>query len=809
MRVSYNWLKKYVDLQLSPEELADKLTMAGLEVDSVEYLAEGIDKVVVGKILKVDPHPNADKLVVCSVDVGTPEGGEGPLQIITGATNVAAGQLVPVAVVGATLPGEFKIRRANFRGLPSYGMLCSADELKLNPALVSPEDREGIMILGPDAEIGMPVATYLGLDDYVIEIELTPNRADCLSMINVAREVAAITGSQLRLPSLDLNRMEGGLPCSVEIAADDLCSRYIALMIEDIQLGPSPRWMQQCLLAAGMRPINNVVDVTNFVMLETGQPLHAFDYDTLHGRKIIVRRARPDEKIVSLDGVLRHLDPEMLVIADEDRSVGIAGVMGGLDTEVTGATKTVLLESAHFDNGSIRKTARKLGLRSEASSRFEKGVNREGALFAALRAVQLMEEMGAGKGKMGIVDVYPHPWKSPEITLRTKRTNQILGTNFTTEEIKSLINKLDFTVVEEDEDSIRYLIPSYRQDITREIDLIEEVARLYGYNNIPLTLPKSEMSPEQKTPLQALHDTVVDQAAALGLREIVSYSFINPQSFDKLNLPEEHPWRQVVRIANPLTEEQSVMRTSLLPGLLGTAERNFSRRQTALSLFEVGRVFIPAPSEPLPQEKLQLGLLISGQFKPGWSWPVQELDFYHIKGIMEHLIEQVLGTDFSFRPITGKPYLHPGRGAEILYRDQVIGELGELHPDVQENYGFTQRVYIGYLDLETIVALDKKEVRFTPIPRFPSVDRHMAVLLPEEVSSDKVIQIIRELGGSLVVGYELFDVYRGPQIPAGWKSLAYGITYQDAERTLTDEEVNHLHEKIKEAIKEQLGADFR
>ncbi|NLL17533.1 MAG: phenylalanine--tRNA ligase subunit beta [Clostridia bacterium] len=806
MRVSYNWLKKYVDLKVSPMELADKLTMAGLEVASVEYLAEGIDKVVVGKILKVEPHPNADKLVVCSVDVGTP--GE-PLQIVTGATNVAAGQLVPVAVVGATLPGDFKIRKANFRGLPSYGMLCSADELKINPALVSLEDREGIMSLGPDAQIGMPVTTYLGLDDYVIEIELTPNRADCLSMINVAREVAAITGSRLNLPSLDLDRMQGELPCSVEIEADDLCSRYIALMIEDIQLGPSPRWMQQCLLAAGMRPINNVVDVTNFVMLETGQPLHAFDYDTLHGRKIIVRRAKPNENMMSLDGVLRRLDPEMLVIADEDRAVGIAGVMGGLETEVTDATKTVLLESAHFDNMSIRKTARKLGLRSEASSRFEKGVNREGALFAALRAVQLMEEMGAGKGKMGIIDVYPHPWESYEITLRTKRTNQILGTDFTTQEIKNFISQLDFTVLQEEGDSIRYLIPSYRQDITREIDLIEEVARLYGYNKIPVTMPKSEMTPEQKTPLQSLHDTVVDTAAALGLTEIVSYSFINPQSFDKLNLPQEHPWRQVVQIANPLTEEQSVMRTSLLPGLLGAAERNFSRRQTALSLFEVGRVFLPSVSGPLPQERLQLGILISGQFKPGWSWPVQELDFYHLKGMLEYLIEQVLGTKLSFKPITGKPFLHPGRGAEVLYRDQVIGEMGELHPDVQENYGFSQRVYIGYLDLERIAALDKKEIRFTPIPRFPSVDRHMAVLLPEEVSSDRIGQVIREIGGSLVASYELFDVYRGPQVPAGWKSLAYGITYQDAERTLTDEEVNQLHDKIKEAIKEQLGADFR
>lgn len=806
MRVSYNWLKKYVNLNLSPQELAEKLTMAGLEVDSVEYLAEGISKVVVGRILQVETHPNADKLVICTVDVGA--GGE-PLQIVTGAANVAAGQLVPVAVVGATLPGDFKIRKANFRGVPSYGMLCSADELHLNPALVAPENRDGIMILDEDAQPGQPVTSYLGLDDYVLEIELTPNRADCLSMINVAREVAAITGSQLHLPVLDLERLEGPLPCSVEIEAEDLCSRYIALMIEDIQLGPSPRWMQQCLLAGGMRPINNVVDVTNYVMLETGQPLHAFDYDTLRGQRIIVRRAYAGEMMMSLDGVERRLDPEMLVIADADRAVGIAGVMGGLETEVTETTKTVLLESAHFDHVSIRRTSRKLGLRSEASSRFEKGVNRDGALYAALRAVQLMEEMGAGRVRNGKIDVYPLPWNPSRITIRTDRTNQILGTDLQTKEIKGLLGRLNFTVENENEEAITYLIPSYRQDITREIDLIEEVARLYGYNNIPVTMPVSEMRPEQKTVIQSLEDRVKQESAALGLTEIVTYSFINPQSFDRLLLPEEHPWRQVVRIANPLSEEQSVMRTSLIPGMLSAAERNFSRRQTDLGLFEVGKVFIPTDSAPLPQERLQLGLLISGQFKPGWSWPVQPLDFYYLKGIVEHLVEQLMGTKPSFQPIADNPILHPGRGAQVLCGERVIGAIGELHPDVQENYGFNQRVYLGYLELEELALMDKKEVRFQPIPRFPSVDRHMAVLLPEEVRSREIAKLIEKVGGSLVAGYELFDVYRGPQIPEGWKSLAYGITYQASERTLTDEEVNELHERIKQTIKEQLGADFR
>lgn len=805
MRVSYNWLKQYVDIDITPTELADKLTMAGLEVAGVEYLAEGIEKVVVGRILKVEPHPNADKLVVCTVDAGS-YGND--LQIITGAPNVAPGQLVPVAVVGAVLPGDFRIKKANFRGLPSYGMLCSAEELKLNPSLLNPKDREGIMILGEDAEPGMSVTGYLGLEDYVLEIELTPNRADCLSIINVAREVAAITGGELHLPALDLNRLDGSLPCSVNIDAEDLCSRYIALMIENIKLGPSPRWMQQRLVAGGMRPINNVVDVTNYVMLETGQPLHAFDYDTLQGGKIIVRRANPDEIIVSLDGVTRQLDPDMLVITDQNRAVAIAGVMGGLETEITEATRTVLLESAHFDSMSVRKTSRKLGLRSEASSRFEKGVNRDGCLFAALRAIQLMEEIGAGSAAIGKVDVYPDPWVAPKITLRTRRTNQILGTNLTTADIKKLIRKLNFTLVEEDEERVTYLIPSYRQDITREIDLIEEVARLYGYNNIPVTMPKSEMSPEQKSPLQSLEDDVKNIATGLGLTEVVTYSFISPSSWNKLNLPETHPWRTTVKIANPLSEDQSVMRTSLLPGLLSTAERNFSRRQNNLAIFEVGKIFFPG-NEPLPEERLHLAILISGQLNSGWKWQAQEFDFFYLKGMVEHLLHSIIGDEARFKPVADHPVLHPGRAAEVVYQESLIGALGELHPDVQENYDFSQRVYVAYMDLEKLCALGRKTIRFEQIPKFPSTERHMAVLLPEQVSSDKIGYIIREIGGNLVSGYELFDVYRGPQVPDGWKSLAYGITYQHPERTLTDEEVNELHEKIKEAIKEQLGAEFR
>lgn len=806
MRISYNWLKQYVDIVISPEELAEKLTMAGLEVEKVEYLAEGIEKVIVGRIEKINPHPNADKLLICTINAGE-YGNE--LQIVTGASNVAEGNLVPAALVGAILPNGLHIRKANFRGVPSFGMLCSAEELNLNPALISPEDKEGIMILGSDATVGTPVTAYLGLEDYVLQLDLTPNRSDCLSMLNVAREVAASTGSFLNLPTIDAKEFKEELNCSVTIEGEELCNRYVALMIDDIQLEPSPRWMQQRLLAGGMRPINNVVDVTNFVMLETGQPLHAFDYETLNGQQIVVRLAQPDETITTLDGVIRRLEPEMLVIADKDRAVGIAGVMGGLNSEVTSTTKTVLLESAHFDNMSIRKTARKLGLRSEASSRFEKGIDREGTLFAAFRAMQLLEELGAGRGIAGKVDAYPVPWVASQITLRTSRTNQLLGTDLKTNDIKRLLAKIKLEIVEEQADEIKYLIPSYRQDITREVDLIEEVARLYGYNHIPLTLPKSEMSPEQQTPLQKMESGAKNILANLGLMEVVSYSFINPESFGKMNLSNEHPWRQVVKVANPLSEEQSVMRTTLIPGLLTIAEYNLSRKQTDLGIFEVGRIYRPRETEPLPEEPLQMAVLMSGKLNQGWSWPEQKLDFYYLKGIVQHFMEKTTRDEISFVPQTEQPVFHPGRGAQILWQDRIIGEIGELHPDVNENYNFRQRVYLAYIDLELIIGTAKREILFQPMPKYPNVVRDMAVLVPDKIHSQVIEQLIKTVGGDLVAGYELFDVYRGPQIADGLKSLAYEVTYQAQERTLTDGEVNELHEQIKEAIKLQLGADFR
>ncbi len=803
MRVSYNWLKDYVNINISPGELAEKLTMSGLEVDRVEYLAEGIENVVIGKILQVKNHPNAEKLLVCSVDIGN-----NILQIVTGAPNVKENILVPVALVGALLPNGIKIEKANFRGVSSYGMLCSSGELKLD-FHQDPVEETGILVLQGDAPIGAQITDYFGLNDYVFEIELTPNRADCLSMINIAREVAIICEEELKLPEINLDMAGEQFPFTIDIEEQQLCNRYIALKIGNIELGPSPRWMQERLLAGGMRPINNVVDVTNYVMLETGQPLHAFDFDKLLNKKIVVRRARKNETIVTLDGNLRKLDPEMLLITDGGGPVAIAGVMGGLDSEVTNQTKTVLLESAHFDNMSVRKTARKLGLRSEASSRFEKGVDKEGAFFAACRALEILNKLAVNTTGGGKIDIYPVPWEAPVIALRTTRVNRILGVSLSTLKIKELLSNLNFKLVSETEDRLGYLIPSYRQDITREIDLIEEVARLYGYNNIEATLPYSEMKPEQKTSLQLLEEEIKNQAANLGLTEVVTYSFINPNFCDRLNLPPGSPWAKTIKMANPLSEEQSVMRTTLIPGLLSVCERNFNRRQKNLGIFEVGRAYFPVSTAALPQENLYFSALISGKFNPGWSWPVQDFDFYYLKGIVEKLVMGLMGKNPQFYVWEEDGIFHPARSAVLYISNQKIGMIGELHPTIQEDYGFAQKIYLAHLDLQQMVELEKEKQHYQPIPRFPNITRDMAVLLPEEIASQKVVEIITGVGKGLVSNYELFDVYRGPQIAVGYKSLAYGITYQGKSRTLTDKEVTELHEKIKETIKNELKAEFR
>lgn len=802
MRIPYKWLKQYVDIDLPPEKLAEKLTMAGLPVENIESLAPDFRGVVVGKIRSITPHPNAEHLVICRVDTGR------ELQLVTGAPNVYIDQKVAVALEGAKLPGGREIRRATFRGVTSEGMLCSAQELGLDANLVSPADREGVLTLPPDTLPGADAAEVLGLNDVVLVLELTPNRADCLSILGVAREVAALTGAPLRLPEIavreDGRRIED--LAAVEIEAPDLCARYVARLVSNVRIGPSPAWLQACLRAAGMRPINNVVDITNFVMLEMGQPLHAFDYDLLQQHRIIVRRAEAGEKIKTLDDVERELDPEMLVIADAARPVAVAGVMGGLETEVTLETANILIESAHFDGASIRRTSRKLGLRSEASTRFERGVNLEGAAAAADRAAQLMAELAGGSVARGRLDCYVRKRQPVTILLRPQRVNYLLGTTLTPAAMKELLERLHLEV--SGEGPFQVTVPAYRGDLTREIDLVEEIARLYGYDNIPVTLPGNITALEKQTPAQRWEEAGREAAATAGLVEVVTYSFIGPRALDQLQLPPDHPWRRVVKIHNPLRDEQSIMRPSLLPGLLEVAGRNASRRVLPVAIYELGRVFIPAGRQ-LPVEPLRLGGLVMGTTGRGWNWPAGEMDFFYLKGIVENILARLRIKAITWEAATAYPFLHPGRAATIKAGELSLGFLGELHPDVLAAFDLPSRACVFELDWDYAGSLNQRQVGYEPLPRFPAVERDLAVVVEENLPAAAVEEVIREAGGDQLKGCTLFDVYRGAPVPAGYKSLAYSLVYQLPDRTLTDAEVNAAQERIQRALEERLGARLR
>ncbi|MHB1420582.1 MAG: phenylalanine--tRNA ligase subunit beta [Bacillota bacterium] len=805
MRVSYEWLKSYVDIDLSPEELAHRLTMAGIAVEGLERMGEEITGVVVGKIAQIQEHPNADKLVICQVDTGE----ERRYQVVTGAPNVREGQRIPVALAGAKLPTGLAIKKAQFRGVPSEGMLCSAQELKLDPNLLIEGQEEGILVLEENAPLGVEITAVLGLNDVVLEFELTPNRADCLGVLNIAREIAAITGKSLKLPTVEILAGENNinLPLTVKIEDTDLCSRYVARMLDGVRIGPSPQWMQRRLRAAGMRPINNIVDVTNYVMLEMGQPLHAFDYATLQDRTIVVRRARPGEKLITLDNVVRELDPGMLIIADAEKPVALAGVMGGLDSEVTGDTRQILIESAYFNPVSIRKTSRKLGLRSEASSRFEKGVNLAGALDAATRAVQLMTQICAGQGRNSFVDECVTDLKTASILLRVEKVNRHLGTDLQAGTVKEILQRLQMRISDTSrEGEMMVEIPAYRGDIEQEVDLIEEVARIYGFERIPTTLPDGTVGQAQRSLIQRGGDLFRELLTSCGLTEVITYSFVNPLVMDKIMFSPDDPLRRMVQIQNPLSEEQSVMRTTLIPNILEVAGRNASRRVMNLGIFELGKAFSPA-GEGQPDEKTMITALCMGNQDKGWNWPAQEFDFYFLKGVVEELFRS-LGIDCSFR--TGSVAgLHPGRAAEVLAGNEVIGIIGEVHPDVRENFQLPGRAVVFELNGDTLLEKAQLTVEYKSVGRFPAVNRDLAVVVAEEVPAATVSSIITSAGGRLLRGQHLFDLYQGEQVPAGYKSLAYSLTFQSPDRTLTDEEVGEIHRKVVGELNRRLGAQLR
>ncbi len=799
MLVPINWIKEYVDIDENSDavELANMLTMTGSNVEEVITLREDISNVVVGKILSVEPHPNADKLVVCKVDVG-----EETIQIVTGADNVAAGQLVPIALHGAKLPGGIVIKRGKLRGEESHGMMCSGEELELKDADYPGAEVDGILILQEDYPLGMDIKEALDLGGDVIDFEITSNRPDCLSIVGMAREFAVTTGKTLTMPEITVKKGEGNIADDLQIEVKDteLCPRYIARVVKDIKIEPSPQWMRRRLAAAGVRPINNIVDITNYVMLELGQPMHAFDLDKVAGRKIIVRRANPGESLVTLDDKNRNLTPDMLVIADSEKPIAMAGVMGGANTEITDATNQIVFESALFNGASVRMTSKALGLRSESSSRFEKGLDINMALTAVDRAVQLVQELGAGTIVEGHIDVLNASTEKRQLKVDINKINNLLGLNLEYSEITGILNDLGLESSVEGE-LLTVLVPTFRNDIEGAADLAEEVARIYGYDRIPMTLMESSASKGTITEEQRLLAQIKQALVGMGMYEVITYSFNSPRVYESIGWKEEDKKPDVVTILNPLGEDQSIMRTTLFPQILQVMSHNYNHRLESCSIFEINPIFLPKslPLTDLPDEVLTLAM---GEYG-------ENSDFYSLKGKLEKLVSLLgLADRVSFQPGTHSA-LHPGRTAEVLLDGEAIGVFGEVHPRISEGYEIGVRAVLGELNLQVLLDQADTNKQYKSLPRYPAVTRDLAFVVEKRVPAAKILDTIRKGGGSILEEVELFDIYEGSQIPEGHKSMAYALSYRASDRTLKDDEVNKAHDKIIGMLEADLGASLR
>ena len=804
MLVSYEWLSQYVDLEgISPEDIAEEMNRTGIEVEVIYTRDPGVNGVVVGEVLAVEPHPEADRLNICTVNVGKGQ----LLQIVCGAKNVAAGQRVPVALIGAKLPGGVHIKKAKLRGVESHGMICSAKELGFPDKVLMKEQTEGIFVLEPDAPVGMDIKEYLSMDDQVIELQLTPNRSDCLGMWGVAHEVAAIFDRELRLPVISEQvPSEAGTGVEVVVESVEDCPFYAAQVVGNLEVGPSPQWMQNRLISAGIRPINNIVDITNYVMLETGQPLHAFDFDKIANGQILVRRANDGEKIVTLDDVERECDPEMLLVTDGQEPLAVAGVMGGASSEVTKETKTVLLEAAFFNPLTVRQTSKNLGLRSEASTRFEKGVDPEQILPALYRAVQLLRQLCGGVVSS---DASVHKAGDVEevtISLRHERLVNLLGVQISPDEVMDIFRRLRLPAAFEN-DVYQVQIPTRRPDLMMEVDLVEEVARLYGYDRIPATLPWGQQLPGALTKEQKLRRDARHMLRELGLNEVVTYSLTSDEAEQEIaSLYDLQP----IRVAMPMSKEHAVLRTTLLPQLVKVAAYNVHRGNERVQLFEVGKVYLTQEETltDLPEERLQLAALIAGP-KAASIWKTPQVDaqnFYELKGILESVLERfgVRDAEYQAADLNG---FHPGRTALCVVEDEVIGVLGQLHPKLSKEYDLSEPVVLQ-LDLEKLLKKDL-QVIYEPIPRYPAVTRDLAVTVDENVPAGRIEAGIRKVAGELLESVTLFDVFTGEQIGEGKKSVAYSLVFRTNERTLTDEEVHQIHERIVHYLTEQFGAQLR
>lgn len=808
MKVSLSWLKEYVSIELEPKALADALTMAGLEVEGVWDRYDYLDNIRVCRVLDVQPHPNADKLTCCTVDAG-----DGSVSVICGAPNVRKDMRAALALPGATLPGGMEIRKSKIRGETSEGMLCSAAELALG------EDGSGIMDLSEDAAVGASLAKALNLSDMVFEIGLTPNRPDCTSIIGIAREVAAIQHTSLSLPDIPLEKSDGPISdmTSVTIDAPDLCPRYAARVIENITIGESPAWLKDRLLSVGLRSINNIVDVTNFIMLETGQPLHAFDFNFLEEGRIVVRCAEGGEPFTTLDGKGRTLSEEMLLICDGKKPVAIAGVMGGENSEIQDSTRTVLIESAYFNPASVRKTAKQLGLSTDASYRFERGIDPHGTINSLLRAAQLMVEVAGGNSVGGIIDVHPKPSPIRTIPLTVGGTNRLLGTDLSRETIIDLLGSIDIAcgsdVDPKNSDAMVFTVPSYRVDLERPEDLMEEVARRFGYENISTTLPvvaPTDRSRRKATP-RSLRELCREKMIGFGFFEAVNYSFISRENTEKLLLSENDPRQRTLAVLNPLSEEQAVMRTSLLPGLLETTARNLSKQIKTLRLFETGKVFFDQGGGQLPEEREMLaGVWTGSRAADAWSSQSTPCDFYDIKGVVAALL---IGLDIKEVSYTRKgaadgPYLRPGHGAGIFIDGAPVGLMGEIHSKVMSVYGLKQPVFVFELILDRIIGLLPDRKRVSSVSKFPSVSRDVTLIVEKTLESQRILDQVKQTEAQLVERVHLFDVFEGGAVPEGKKSVSFRIVYRSSEKTLEDDAVNRIHTELCDRIIKDFNADL-
>ena len=804
MNTSLSWIKTYVpDLDVTAQEYTDAMTLTGTKVEGFTELDADLDKIVIGQIDKIEKHPDADKLIICQVNIGTES-----VQIVTGAPNVKEGDKVPVVLDGGRVagghdgkmtPGGIKIKKGKLRGVESFGMMCSIEELGSTREMYPEAPEYGIYIFPEDAVVGESAVKALGLDDVVFEYEITSNRVDCYGVLGIAREAAATFQKKFCPPIVEVKENDEKASDYVKVTVEDaeLCPRYCARVVKNVKIGPSPKWMQRCLASNGIRPINNLVDITNYVMEEFGQPMHAYDLDTIANQEIVVRRAGKDEKFVTLDGQERIMDENVLMICDGEKAVGIAGIMGGENSMITDDVKTVLFEAACFDGTSIRLSSKRIGLRTDASGKFEKGLDPNNAQAAIDRACQLMEELGAGEVVGGMVDVCSETREPSRVKFEPEKINKLLGTSLTKEEMIDYLGRVELAY---DEKTDEIVAPTFRQDIHCNADVAEEVARFYGYDKIPMTLPTGEATTGKLPFKLRIQEVARDIAEYCGFSEGMSYSFESPKVFDKLCIPEDSDLRKVITISNPLGEDYSIMRTSTLNGMLASLSTNYNRRNKDVRLYELGNIYLPKslPVTELPDERTMFTL---GMYGKG--------DFFDMKGVCEEFFEKIgMKKKVTYDPNSGKPFLHPGRQANMIYEGKVVGYLGEVHPAVADNYSIGEKAYIAVIDILDVLEFAGFNHKYTGIAKYPAVTRDLSLVVPHAVLAGQIEEIFDQRGGNILESYQLFDIYEGAQIEKGFKSMAYSLVFRAHDKTLGENEISAAMKKIMNGLN-GLGIELR